>query len=112
VPWLRRALSRGAALLLAVVAPVPGVRDATGGFRAYRATMLRQAAAARDGELVAVNGFGCMVDVLLALDAVGARVTEVPIDLRYDRKRSTSKLPILATVRETLRLAAARRRGR
>ena len=49
-------------------------------------------------------------DLLLALDAVGARVTEVPIELRYDRKRSTSKLPIWATVRETLRLALARQR--
>ncbi|MBX3026525.1 glycosyltransferase [bacterium] len=110
IPWRRRILSRGASLLLALLAPVRGVRDATGGFRAYRASALRRAAAARGGTLVAVDGFGCMVDVLLALDAVGARVSEVPIELRYDRKRSTSKMPIWATVRETIRLARGRRR--
>lgn len=110
IPWIRRVLSRGASMLLARIAPVRGVRDATSGFRAYRAAALRRAAAARGGTLVAVDGFECMVDVLLALDAVGARVTEIPIDLRYDRKRSTSKMPIWATVRETVRLAWARRR--
>ena len=105
VPLLRRLLSRGASWLLAVIAPVPGVRDATGGFRAYRVAALRRAAAARGGELVAVDGFACMVDLLFALHASGARCAELPIELRYDRKRGPSKLPVWPTVRDTWRVA-------
>ncbi|MEO8603642.1 MAG: glycosyltransferase family 2 protein [bacterium] len=105
IPPLRRLLARGAALLLAVIAPVPGVRDATGGFRAYRVAALRRAAAARGGTLISVDGFACMVDLLLALHASGARCAEVPIILRYDQKRGASKLPVWPTVRDTLRIA-------
>lgn len=111
IPRRRRVLARGASLLLAAFAPVPGVRDVTGGFRAYRVGALRRAAAARGGTLVGVDGFACMVDLLLALHASGARCVEVPIELRYDRKRGASKMPVWHTVRDTLRLAwHARRR--
>jgi dolichol-phosphate mannosyltransferase len=112
IPRLRRLLARGASWLLAALAPVPGVRDATGGFRAYRVAALRRAAAARGGTLVAVDGFACMVDLLLALHASGARCSEIPIELRYDRKRGPSKLPVGRTVRDTLVVAWRTRRGR
>jgi dolichol-phosphate mannosyltransferase len=110
IPRLRRVLAHGASLLLAGLAPVPGVRDVTGGFRAYRVGALRRAAAARGGRLVSVDGFACMVDLLLALHASGARCVEVPIELRYDRKRGASKMPVWQTVRDTLRIAWRARR--
>ncbi|MDX2166488.1 MAG: glycosyltransferase [Deltaproteobacteria bacterium] len=110
IPPLRRLLAQGAALLLAALAPVPGVRDVTGGFRAYRVGALRRAAATRGGSLVDVDGFACMVDLLLALHASGARCVEIPIELRYDRKRGPSKLPVWPTVRDTLRVAWRARR--
>ena len=109
IPPLRRLLARVASVLLGAVAPVPGVRDATGGFRAYRVAALRRAAAARGGTLIGVDGFACMVDLLLALHASGARCCEVPIELRYDQKRGASKLPVWPTVRDTLRIAWQRR---
>ena len=103
VPLGRRFLSRAAARLVRLAAPVPGVRDVTCGFRAYRAAALRRAAA-RYGRLVEADGFACMLDLLLKLRAIGARIAEVPIDLRYDRKRGASKLRIGRTVAETLRV--------
>jgi dolichol-phosphate mannosyltransferase len=111
IPPLRRLLARAASYLLGAIAPVPGVRDATGGFRAYRVAALRRAAAAQGGTLIRVEGFACMVDVLLALHATGARCTEIPIELRYDQKRGASKLPVWPTVRDTLRIAWQRPRA-
>lgn len=103
VPLRRRLLSRAAARLVRLVAPDPGARDVTCGFRAYRAAALRRATA-RYGRLVEADGFACMLDLLLKLRAVGARIAEVPIDLRYDRKRGASKLRVGRTVTETLRV--------
>lgn len=104
IPPLRRLLARGASLLLAVLAPVAGVRDATCGFRAYRVAALRRAAAG-GGTLIGSDSFACMFELLLALHDSGARCSEVPIELRYDLKRGASKLPVWTTVRDTLRIA-------
>lgn len=103
VPAWRRLLSRGASLLVRPLASLGGVRDVTCGFRAYRAEALRRAAD-RFPPLVEADGFACMLDLLLKLRAVGGRCVEVPIDLRYDRKRGTSKLRVGRTVIETLRV--------
>ncbi len=113
VPLRRRLISRAAAQLVRAVAPVPGVRDVTCGFRAYRAAALRRAAA-HYGQLVEADGFACMLDLLLKLHGVGATVTEIPIDLRYDRKRSASKLRVGRTVMETMGVLArhAGKKGR
>jgi len=110
VPLRRRLLSRAAARLVRLAAPVAGVRDVTCGFRAYRAGALRRAAGP-SGRLVEANGFACMLDLLLALHGIGAAMTEVPIDLRYDRKRGASKLRVAHTVVETLRVLMKHRRG-
>lgn len=103
VPRARRLLSRAASWLVRAVAPVGGVRDVTCGFRAYRAGTLRRVGAQRQ-RLVEADGFACMLDLLLALRAAGARCAEVPIDLRYDRKRGASKLRVARTVIETVRV--------
>jgi dolichol-phosphate mannosyltransferase len=103
VPLFRRLLSRAASRLVRLVAPVGDVRDVTCGFRAYRAGALRRAAAGR-ARLVEADGFACMLDLLLTLRAVGAVCVEVPIDLRYDRKRGPSKLRVGRTVVETVRV--------
>ena len=88
-----------------------GVRDVTCGFRAYRAGALRRAAA-HSGHLVDAAGFACMLDLLLSLRDAGAALAEVPIDLRYDRKRSASKLRVWRTAAETLRVVGRHGRPR
>jgi len=113
VPWRRRALSRAAAWLIRLAAPVPGVRDATSGFRAYRVAALRSAAALRAPRpLIEGDGFACMLGLLFALDAAGARCAEAPIDLRYDRKRGASKLRVWTTARASMALIARHQRRR
>jgi dolichol-phosphate mannosyltransferase len=105
---LRRLLSLGASLLFRAMIPIPGVRDFTCGYRAYRAEVVRWAFDTYGDRFVDQDGFQCMVDILLKL-RVGLWVFgEVPLVLRYDRKHGLSKLRVAPTVRDTLALLARR----
>ena len=60
-------------------------------------------------DFINVPGFACMLDILLRLHTLGARIEEVPLVLRYDLKESPSKLRVLRTIRNTLKLLGPRR---
>ena len=49
-----------------------------------------------------------MVDLLLKLRRKARRIDEVPLILRYDRKRGASKMKVAATAVTTLRLVGRR----
>lgn len=90
----RQVLSLGAAALCKLLHPARGVLDYTCGFRAYRLAILR-AARERHGEgLIAERGFACMVELLVKLNRLGARCVEIPLNLRYDLKKSESKMDV------------------
>ena len=112
VPWLRRAMSRAASLLMRAVFPIRGVRDFTCGYRAYRADVLQRAVDRYHGEFVNQDGFQCMVDILLKLRPMRLIFGEVPLLLRYDRKGGQSKMEIGRTAKNTLLLLLRRRLGR
>ena len=109
VPAHRRFLSYAASLLFRSVFPIPGVRDFTCGYRAYRASVLRHAFARYREEFINEEGFQCMVDILLKLRRMNLRFSEVPLVLRYDRKGGKSKMKVLSTSLKTLRLMVRRR---
>lgn len=73
----RRILSRCANFYVRTVTGI-SVRDATGGFRAYRAPVLARV----PWHTMQTKGFGFMVVTLHAMAHLGARITEVPIDFR------------------------------
>jgi dolichol-phosphate mannosyltransferase len=106
VPARRRLLSRGASWLLRLTLPTRGVRDFTCGFRAYRAAALRRALGPPGSALSAGDGFQCTVDILVRLRPLGLAFGEVPLQLRYDRKRGPSKIAVGRTTWNTLRLLA------
>lgn len=103
-PRFRRLLSRGAAAVLGRALKVEGVRDFTSGFRAYRVSLLRRAAAHWGDRLVEERGFACMVELLMKLRHCGPVVSEVPLKLHYDRKPGASKLRLGRTLRQYLLL--------
>ena len=111
VPFYRRVLSWGGGLLFRVMFPTPNVRDFTCGFRAYRAGILKRAFDSYGDRFVAESGFSCMVDILLKLRRLGAIMTEVPMVLRYDRKYGVSKMLVMRTIGDTLRLLFTQRFG-
>lgn len=111
VPPARRFLSYAASLLFRTVYPIKGVRDFTCGYRAYRASVLREATMRYRQEFVNQDGFQCMVDILLKLSRMNLRFGEVPLVLRYDRKSGKSKMRVLRTIYQTLLLLFRRRLG-
>lgn len=111
VPLYRRVLSGASSVVFRLAYPMSGVRDFTCGFRAYRAEVLKRGFATYGDDFVAERGFSCMVDILLKLHRLGAIITEVPLILRYDLKFGVSKMLVLRTIRDTLRLLVSRRLG-
>lgn len=93
VPRFRRFLSRSAALVGRVAFRVPGVRDYTSGYRAYRSSLLARLVQPAEGpSLPRETGFAAGLELLLGAAALRARIAEVPLVLRYDRKQSESRL--------------------
>jgi len=109
VTLFRQLMSCGASWLFRLFLPVENVRDYTCGYRAYRLAMLKKAFAAYQGNFVTETGFSCMADILLKLHKLGAKFTEVPLQLRYNQKRSISKMKVFATIVQSLRLIAHHR---
>lgn len=85
-PTSRKVLSRGGSLYTRLALGIP-TRDATGGFRAYRAEVLR----ALDLESVTSNGYCFQIDLLWRALQRGFVVVEVPITF-VEREIGSSKM--------------------
>ena len=107
----RQVLSLGASWLFRAFFPTAGVRDYTSGYRAYRGAVVKKAFSTFGDRFVEAEGFACMADILLKVRRLGASFTEVPLELRYDLKRGSSKMRLVRTVGQTLSLLVRRRLG-
>ncbi len=112
VPPFRRFLSAVARRLFSWFLPVPGVRDYTCGYRAYRVGLLRQAMAVFGDRLIERRGFACTDEILIKLSSLTERIEEIPFVLRYDLKGGQSALPLFTTALATLKLIYHGRRLR
>lgn len=111
VPFLRRVLSYWGGWLFRIVFPIPGVKDYTCGYRAYRADVLQRVVREHGETFFDQEGFQAMVDILLKLRKWDLIFGEVPLILRYDRKEGASKMNVGRTIKNTLGLMARRRLG-
>jgi len=84
--WHRRALSKYANLYAAAMLKLD-VRDATAGFRAYRADMVGRI----DIESVRAEGYGFQIEMTHRVARAGGRIVEVPIEF-VDRRLGQSKM--------------------
>lgn len=109
VPLHRKWLSNGASYLFRLMFPIPGVRDYTCGYRAYRGEVIKNLVSKYGREFIVERGFSCMVDILLRLREEVLVFTEVPLVLRYDLKPGLSKMNVMQTVFDTLKLLFTRR---
>jgi dolichol-phosphate mannosyltransferase len=85
-PAHRRWLSKGGSRYAKVALGLP-VHDATGGFRAYRATLLRSIGI----DTLQASGYGFQIELALRTTRLGGRIVEVPITF-VDRRLGTSKM--------------------
>jgi dolichol-phosphate mannosyltransferase len=103
-PAKRLLLSRAANLLLRWLCPMPGVRDYTIFFRAYRAGPLRRAVAAYGDRFTSTGGFACNAEMLLRLRGHIGEAREVPFEYDYARKRGKSAMRISSNLLSYARL--------
>lgn len=100
----RRMLSYGASILFRLLFPIPGVRDYTCGYRAYRARVIGEMFDVYGQGFIDRPGFSCMVGILLKIRRHPFAAGEAPLVLRYDLKAGESKMKVGRTIRETLDL--------
>jgi dolichol-phosphate mannosyltransferase len=94
VDWYRGTISRIANLLMKAVFPIPGVKEYSCGYRAYRVALIQDALDIFGNRFISLMGMGFTgtVEKIIKCKMMGARVAEVPFILRYDQKQSTSKV--------------------
>jgi dolichol-phosphate mannosyltransferase len=102
---LRRLVSRGGCLYAQAVLGV-GIRDLTGGFKCFRAEVLR----AIDLPTVRAQGYAFQVELTYRALRHGFRVREVPIIFR-DRVRGRSKMSPRIAIEAMWLVPQLRRRG-
>ncbi|MEH2192343.1 MAG: glycosyltransferase family 2 protein [Nostoc sp.] len=100
----REIMSYGASWLFRIAARVPGVRDYTCGYRLYNRTFLSKLDIYYGDNLFTESGFACMIDLLLKAKVFRPKIAEIPMVLRYDQKPSASKMKIMKTIAQTLKL--------
>lgn len=104
----RKLMSYGASWIFRILFPIPGVRDFTCGFRAYRAAIIQEAIEVYEEKFIDQEGFQAMVDILLKLRKLDVIFGEVPFILRYDMKEGASKMNVAKTVNNTFKLIGMR----
>ena len=109
VPLYRRLLSRAASWLFRIFFPIRGVRDYTCGYRAYRADITKSLIERYGRQFISERGFSCMIDILLRFRERDVVFAEVPLVLRYDLKPGRTKMHVVETIFDTLRLLVRRR---
>jgi dolichol-phosphate mannosyltransferase len=101
---IRQILSRGAGFFARRALGLDS-RTVSCFFRVYRASLLRAAHRRYGDSLIRETGFACAAEVLAKLNALGARIEEVPVDLDAARRVGPSKMPLVRTMLSYVRLA-------
>jgi dolichol-phosphate mannosyltransferase len=104
----RQILSKGAGLTVRAALGLDA-RTVSSFFRVYRASSLRAAHDRYGDQLIQERGFACKAELLAKLDALGARIEEVPVDLDASRRVGESKMAVLPTMVGYWRVVARQR---
>jgi len=90
----RAFISRCANVFMAVLFRIPGVREYSCGYRGYRAGVIQDAIAIFGNSFIQLRGLGftSTIEMIIKLHLLGCRFAEIPFVLRYDRKKSPSKM--------------------
>ena len=74
--------------------PIKGVWDYSNGFRAYRAALIKKIIDIFKNDFIELKGLGFTgtAEKLIKLRMFGARIEEIPFELKYDLKQSESKM--------------------
>lgn len=104
VPKYRMLTCKGAKAIYSTILHVKGVKDYTCGYRLYKISALKKLDKRFKDKMIEESGFTCMAELLYKLYICGASFTEVPFELRYDFKRGASKMKVIKTSIDSLKL--------
>ena len=96
--FFRHFLSKMANIFLKMLFPLKGVNDYTCGYRAYKGWLIKKGFKIWGKDFIEQKGFTYIVELLIKLSRLSSGITEVPLILRYDLKRSKSKMKIINTI--------------
>ncbi|MFZ3101925.1 MAG: glycosyltransferase [Desulfitobacteriaceae bacterium] len=94
----RKLLSWGAGKVMRFFFPLDGVQDYSCGYRAYRINLLQKGFRVYGEKLIENCSFAGMVELLLKLAPLCSKISEVPLQLHYERKEGVSKMKIWTTI--------------
>jgi dolichol-phosphate mannosyltransferase len=103
-PWYRKMASALVNVCLAMTWRLPGIKDYTIFYRAYRGSILKKGFA-NGVSFKAVKSFAANGEILLILAPHHPKVAELPLRYNYGLKGSVSSMPLMATLMEYVRLA-------
>jgi len=90
----RATLSKLANLFMKFFFPIKGLKEYSSGFRAYKAVAIKHAINTFGNNFIQLKGLGFTVTLekVVKLKMLGAKFGEAPFILRYQQKRSESKM--------------------
>jgi len=99
VPFHRVVLSKIINFLIRKIAQMP-IKDATSGYRCYKASVLRTASSVFKDKFIESQGFEVPLELLVKTYRCdsGVQVKEIPITLDYGKKVGKSKLKLFTTI--------------
>lgn len=90
----RAFISYCATVYMRTFLPIRGIKEYTCGFRCYRPSIIKKAIEIYGNDFIQLKGLGftCTLEKIVKLNLLGAKFAEVPFVLRYDQKKSSSKM--------------------
>lgn len=94
VSHYRAFISRLANLYMKILFPIKGLKEYSCGYRGYNAEKIVEAIQFFGNNFIQLKGLGftCTLEKLIKLKLIESRFSEIPFILRYDQKKSNSKM--------------------
>ncbi len=108
VPFLRNLLSLTAFIIFNIFFMTKGIRDFTSGYRLYDKKTIEKFFSIIGNKYLPAAGFEMQLEILLKLKKTNVNFFEIPIILDYKKKPTVSKMNIIKTIFNYLKLLILR----
>ncbi len=105
-PILFKVLNSTLYILMRNLYGITGVRDYVSSFRTYRVSLLKRALNHYDDQLITLRGRSANTELLLNLNYLNPKITEVPLHFRYDVGGRGSRIRVHQMWWEYIRMIA------
>jgi len=104
IPFSRLILSYICNFLYCIMFYIKGIHDFTGFFKAFSGYALKKLYERFGTNIIESTGFAVMAELLIKCRSIPLFITEVPMFVRYDAKKGKSKIKILPTIYQHVKI--------